>query len=336
MPRERILAFIRDGVLGNQSAENSALILRSILDSLGQHEADRAELSNVPLQSPLYRAATTLPGWLSRDHFPLPVTHCRMALPGSFDEFLAALPRATRHNFRTYARRIQAHFPNQIQIQRLDEPEHLEILLGVAEEIASRTDQRKLGGGFLNDAVTREELTLAAEKGVLRAFVLYLADIPCAFLIGKQHGDTMFARFTGYDPQFRRYSPGMYLLLHCVRELCDSSGSKRVSSYDFGPGNQRYNNSLSNAKWLEATVHIFAPRLRALTIKFVFTVIAVAHRFTRTALTRTKSRDHVVRKWRSVAMNWRKWLSRAPSPVVLGESSRLETISNYPDSGKEA
>jgi hypothetical protein len=60
--------------------------------------------------------------------------------------------------------------------------------------------QRSIGGGFINDAATREEFVLAAKLGMLRAYILYLVGKPSAFLIGTQNLDTFYAHSTGNDP----------------------------------------------------------------------------------------------------------------------------------------
>src|SRR5882672_4479287 len=71
LPQAHTLHFLYEGFLGNQSVENSNILVQGIIKSLHDGDADVAELTGLRLDSPLYRAARHLPNVLCRDNFPV-------------------------------------------------------------------------------------------------------------------------------------------------------------------------------------------------------------------------------------------------------------------------
>jgi CelD/BcsL family acetyltransferase involved in cellulose biosynthesis len=92
----------------------------------------------------------------------------------------------------------------------------LDHLFHDVEEIARKTYQRGLGVGFADTTRMRQRLELAARKGWLRAYLLYLGERPCAFWIGMLYGDTFVSDYTGYDPDLRQFSPGIGLVMRMI------------------------------------------------------------------------------------------------------------------------
>ena len=96
----------------------------------------------------------------------------------------------------------------------------LDRTLQVVERVAEKTRQRKLSRGFNTDAPLLEFFKTQAENGWLRVYTLYLGEEPCALWIGSVYQDSFFSDFLGYDPDYTRYSPGMYLLYQVLLRVC--------------------------------------------------------------------------------------------------------------------
>jgi hypothetical protein len=296
LPQAHTLYFLPEGLLGNQSVASSHLLVRAIMKSLHDGEADFAEVDRLRLDSLLYRAARHLPNILLRDHFPPTVRHRSLILPNSFQDLVASLSRKNRHNVRSQSRRLLEKFRGQIRIQCLRREDELEDLIRDAEEIAKKSYQRTLGMGFSDEFETREELRMEARKGRLYGYVLYLGEKPCAFIIGRRYQGTFYGHSMGYDPEYSRYSPGSFLLMRCLQE----SFLEKTVRVDFGPGNQRYKQIWFSQEWQEATVSISAPTFKAFRINILRTVFVVVHHLGRWFIAKTKLRDKATRTWRTI------------------------------------
>jgi hypothetical protein len=174
--------------------------------------------------------------------------------------------------------------------------------LTAADEVAAADSKRLMGAGFVADRATREELLLAAEKDALRSYFLVVEGRPWAFLIGKRRLDTLYARFAGYNPEFAKYSPGLHLFLRCVEDLYRSKGSVGIWKYDFGPGNQPYNRAMANWETEEATVQLYAPRVRAFGIKLIRTSVIFARLMARKIAKRDIFHDRIFKSWRTLLL----------------------------------
>jgi len=109
----------------------------------------------------------------------------------------------------------------------------------------------------------RARMLLKAERGWLRGSVLYVKDRPCAFWIADVNGDTFGSEYLGYEPEFAKYSPGMYLINHIIEGLCRGE-EHGLTQVDFASGHAQYKELLSTREWQESAVHIFAPGLKGI------------------------------------------------------------------------
>jgi Acetyltransferase (GNAT) domain len=298
LPQARILSF--PYFLGIQSVESSNLLVQEIMKSLREGEADLAELTHLRLDSPLYQAVRHSPGLFCRDHFPAVVRHRTLTLPDNFQDFIASLSRKDRHALRHQTRRLLKAFPGNVRIQCFQSEDQLEEFIQDVDLIASKSYQRSLGMGFVNNLETREKLHIHARKGYLRGYVLYLAEKPCSFLIGERYGGNFYGKFMAYDPQYRRWSPGSFLLMYCIEQCFMPDGNSKIVSIDFGPGNQRYKRALFDQEWQEVCIDIFAPTLKALGINLLRSNLVLVHRLGRSALSMTKHRDEARTLWRKI------------------------------------
>jgi Acetyltransferase (GNAT) domain len=308
LPRARLIRIESGGFLGNQGQESSNFIVRALIAALHNKEADSVEFSSLPMESPLYRSATRLPGLLCRDYFPPQMSHCSLSLPASFRTFLDGLSKKRRRNYLASLNGIEKAFPGQFRVRSLDGDPDLDGFLRDCDQIATKTYQRRLNTGFVNDLATREVMKIYRAKGMLWGYVLELASRPVAFVLGVVQGRVLHLLFMAYDPEYSRLSPGAFLLMGCIKELWASQNE--IKKVDFGHGNHRYKRELCNEQWTEAAVTMFAPRLKWVGVNALRTGLVLTRRAAARILERPKVRDKAVRLWRGLVLKKRSLANR--------------------------
>lgn len=297
----RQLTLIHGGALGNLTTANCQAFVREIRNSLRRGEADLAFLNHVPTDSPLYASASQSPGFLSRDHFPTVAVQRSTTLPASVEELFRGLSRKVRKNLKWQAKKIVEDFGGEVRIRGFRGIAELDELTRDVEEIARKTYQRGLGVGFIDDDNMRPRLRFEAERGWLRAHVLYVTGKACAFWIGSLYGWTFYSSFMGYDPAYAKYSPGMYLIMKTVEGFINRSGTTGPSQIDWGLGDAQYKEVLGNRDWKEAPLYIFAPTFRGIRLSALRTPLALTDRTLRNVLERSALLSKVKKIWRSRA-----------------------------------
>jgi Acetyltransferase (GNAT) domain len=294
VPEVRVLSFQYGGFLGNQSEENSNLIINELAQSLRRGEGDVAVLSYTRQASSIYNAALTAPALLMRDHFPLNETHSMMNLSGTPEEIYRGLPAKHRGNLRRDGKKFRAAFADDVYIRRFERTDQLDELIEIAERIATTTYQRGLGVGFSKTRFVQELLTLEAAKGWLRGFVLSAGRQPCAFLIGNVYSNTFLSEYFGHDPTYSKHSPGMYLLMHAIEELCRDG----VAAIDFGIGKAFYKERFANSHWNESTIYMYAPTWTGMRVKALRTMALLINSVGKRLLERAHVADKIKKIWR--------------------------------------
>jgi CelD/BcsL family acetyltransferase involved in cellulose biosynthesis len=255
----RVLYFVQGGLLGNASAENCEFLVRAVLAQLRAGEASAAEFFGLPTDSPLYRAAMRVPAFFCRDHFPATTIHRYLVLPDSFQEFLNNLPAKERQNIKYRHKRLIKKFSGKVRLSRFWEEDDVQALVSAAEEIAKKTYQRAFGRGFtLAEAAG---LRGEARTGSLRAYILYIEENPCAFLIARWHRGILYGTYAGHDPKYAEYSLGRYLLMCCIEDCFLRNNGERTLIIDPGVGDQPYKRLFTNSERLDAHVAVYAPTL---------------------------------------------------------------------------
>jgi len=321
-PQARILKIPLSGFLGNLSPANSEVLVNEILSTLRRGESDLALLNHVRVDSPFYQAATKVPGFLSRDFFPHFQLHRSTSIPATVEDFHRRLSHKVRKNSKW--KRLLRDFPGGIRIDCIHERDGLERMIRDVEEIARKTYQRGLGVGFKDSAETRELLGLDAEKGRLRAFILYLADRPCAFWVGTVYQRTFHGGYVGYDPEYGRYALGMFLMMRVIEGFCEGGGSHDVAEIDFGLGDAEYKEILGNCTWQEGSLFIFAPNLRGIGLNARRTPVLLVDRLTTAVLARTRLVARIKKAWRDRVRQPKREPSQAGQSAVTLSASKVK------------
>lgn len=82
----------------------------------------------------------------------------------------------------------------------------------------------------------------------------------------------------GFDPQYSKYEPGMYLVINVIEELCRENQAQKAVRIDFGIGDSEWKTILGNQSWCEESVCIFAPTATAVGVNSLQTLVAALDR----------------------------------------------------------
>jgi hypothetical protein len=299
-PRVRALTFIYGGLIGNISAENCDALALEVVKTLRGGQADLAFFNHLRADGAFYSALSQAATCLTRDRFPTLQTHRSLALAGSVDEFWQGLSSKVRKNQRWQSRKLHDAFGGSVHIRCFKDGAELGSAFQEIEQIAKKTYQRALGVGFADDAETRSLMSFKAAKGWLRIFVLYLAGRPAAFWVGTAYRETFHSDLMGYDPEYGKYSPGMYLVLQVIEGFHRSEAERAIQSVDFGLGDAQYKEVLGNRSWQDASVYLFAPHGRGWMLNAIRTPLVWGDKTARWALERARLLQFAKSTWRHV------------------------------------
>jgi hypothetical protein len=296
-PHARCLTFVYGAVHGNNSPESTQVLVEAVMDSLKRGEADVAMFEFVPVGTPLHQLALSIPGFLFRDSRQIGQGHDKLIIPETFEAIYGHMSPKHRKNIKREIRQLFSE-KNAARIRCYDKESDLGEMFHVVEGIAAKTYQRGLGAGFADNSQVRQRLGLAAQKGWLRANVLYIEDRPVAFWIGMLYHRSFVSEYLGYDPEFRRLSPGIVLIMRVIEGFCNRANGDVVQELDFGLGGAEYKSALCSENWMEAPVYIFSPTLRGLKLKAMRSATRAIDRNARKILTSSRFLPRLKRAWR--------------------------------------
>ncbi len=296
-PTLRCLTVVYGGVLGQPKSDLCSLLIGELLKELQRGEAEMIYFNHLRIDCQLYQFARKMPGILGRDYFSKIEPHWTMSVPREMEVFYNSCGKSSRKQFKKCIKRIEKEFPGQLRRVSYTREDQLDEAIRIAAQISSKTYQRALGSGFVDDARTRTLFATAARKGWLRLYVLFIDDEACAFELWLQYGNVYFGHGIGFDPKWRRWRIGTVLFLQTIEQLAND---REVDTIDFGFGDAEYKRSYGNEHWNEASVYIFAPRLYPIFVNLVRTLmmgLSIAVEF---IIKRFGFLGWVKRQWRNV------------------------------------
>ena len=297
-----LCVFPVGGLLGNASNENCKLLIGHVSELLAQGRADHAVFSDLRVDSPLRALLQAESGILRRQSYCATQRHNALQFPTNFVDYFSSLSRKDRHELRRHERMLERDFPDQVRVRCIQREEEVGFLLDAIDKMARKTYQRALGTGFEKTAELEEQYRTAASAGDLRAWLLYIQDKPCAFFLGRKYKSTFFAEYTGYDPEYGKYSPGIFLLLHSIQESFEQVTG--VVGFDLGSGDYTYKRAVCNVGWQEGTAYLYAPSWRG----FLLNVQITCMELTNGVLRKMAKRYGILKKARKL---WQKRASRS-------------------------
>ena len=293
----RTLHVSFDGVIGAETHSDCALVMRMLEAALSRGEADVILLPQLEIGSDMYLAARAVPWWRV-NHLSRQTPHWSTRLPDSYDAFLKSLSSNLRSNVRRFDKRVVKELGDSLVIQRFQDSDHVDQLCADIEAIASRTYQRGLGVGYTGQPLQLALIKLAASRGGLRNWVLYIADVPAAFWLGYAYGGTYWSLATGFDTKYSDLRLGQFLQMRAIADLCNEPG---MVSFDWGAGDAEHKRRFGDHCAAKADVFVSASSLRAVRINAKRTAeLALAH-VAREWVSRTSTGARAKRMWRANA-----------------------------------
>ena len=265
-PEVNVLEFVHGGLRGAASAENSVALIQQVMQSLDQGEADVALWRRLDVHSPLYSGVLQLQPFALRDHFPCDDDQWLMDFPKGLDAFLSSLCRSQRSKLRRKYKKVLKHFAGRVEVRQFCSVADLELAISAMEEIARKSDKRRFGWGFFDTLQIREQMSVAAEGGWLKVFVLYVEDKPVAFWMGTLYNRCLQADHVGYDPAWSEFSPGIFLFLNILEDLRDAD----IEIVDFGGRGSQLKQCFGALRRVESQVNIYAPTLRGVQLSLLY------------------------------------------------------------------
>ncbi len=151
-----------------------------------------------------------------------------------FDAWWQGLSANARQGIKRKAKKIAAHSGGELDVRRFRTADELDAFHAAARGISARTYQeRLLGSGLPEGAAFRAEMHALAATGQVRAWLLYLAGEPIAYLYCPVVEGVVIYAHVGHDPAFNELSPGAVLQLEAMRDLFAAG---RFARFDFTEG----------------------------------------------------------------------------------------------------
>lgn len=182
--------------------------------------------------------------------------HYRIALPGSFDDYLRPMTKSNRRDIKKTLRRFDTAVAGQWRVRCYTSGDEVPSFYGQAARIAQKSWQStRLGLGVNDRPGIERAFGTIARLGWFRSYVLSANDVPIAFQIGFVYKGVYYLKVTGFDPGYAKLHVGVVLLLEILKDLI--SNDLAPGGVDFGTGENLLKARLSNQSTQEAYYYLF-------------------------------------------------------------------------------
>jgi CelD/BcsL family acetyltransferase involved in cellulose biosynthesis len=217
-------------------------------------EADAIYLHSVPTDSALWRH---LEGAAPRSRFLVHLPDGirpfhSLALPDSFDAYLAKFAHKKRYNLRRQLRLLGEQHGGPARARRVVSPADVPAFVDAARHVTARCrlgtrDDSRLARALRAPATLVDQ----ARRGLLRAYVLDCGAAPCAIVLGYQYGRVYHYAEVAYDGALAALSPGAGLLYLLIEDLI---AERPPAAVNFGIGSAQYKREFGNVERRDASV----------------------------------------------------------------------------------
>ena len=190
-PTMRVLEIKKGGRMGQQSKAIDKMLALELLKAARSGQVDSICFDRLPLHSELFHQIQQLPGFFVKERVPHVFCYSQLSLSDSGKDHQQVFTGKILREMRRKTRIVERTFPGQVSLKCFSQPAELDTGICEAMRVAVTTWQHSLGQGFNNTAQTKETFQFFALHGWLRIYVLYLKDVPCAFLAGQLY-NTIF------------------------------------------------------------------------------------------------------------------------------------------------
>ena len=170
----------------------------------------------------------------------------RLALPATWDGYLASLSKKDRHELRRKIRRL-FESGGAVELEVLSEQRDVVAAMDTFLELHTRSRQDKTD--FMTEEMAvffRRMASALAAEGLVRLFLLRINARPAAAVLCFDAGSYLYMYNSGYDPAFAGLSVGLVSKALCLRWAIEN-GKKGLDflrgdepyKYDFGAKDQQ-------------------------------------------------------------------------------------------------
>lgn len=176
----------------------------------------------------------------------------RIRLPEDPGEYWSSFSKNARKKFRRGMKRL-----GDSRLLRVTEEHQVEEFLRHARQVSENSWQSKhFGLRIPGDEADHRKLTLLAQMGTLRSYVLLCEDKPIAFELDTQFNGLLDSDEAAYDRHQADLSPGKLLLVRVLEDLIEENPPKW---FDFGIGDAEYKRLFANHETEAAAVWLVPP-----------------------------------------------------------------------------
>jgi CelD/BcsL family acetyltransferase involved in cellulose biosynthesis len=171
-------------------------------------------------------------GYIS--YTPLQYQRYYIDLRQSFAEYKAKFSAKSRSTLARKVRKFAEHSGGEVQWRCYSSAEEMREFHHLARQVSAKTYQeRLLDAGLPESAAFRQETERLAACGRARAYILFDADKPIAFLFCPVREGVLLYQYLGYDPAYMSWSPGTVLQWQALEAIF---GERRFAFFDFTEG----------------------------------------------------------------------------------------------------
>jgi hypothetical protein len=234
-------------------------IARQALESARNWRSDFHVLAlfDIPVTGELWQLVTQatnpVPGFRPIPATPEPIVKREIALPETFEVFLASLSSKKRNSLRRHERDLMKQSDDTLTFDRITDPADVPAYLGEVEQVYRRSWQgQTMGGQRASESQTRF-LQRVAEHGWFRSYIVRCNAAPVCYGLGYQYGGVYYGEDMAYDIEWRQCAPGNYMFIKLIEDLFDSDTPRMV---EFGTGDNVFKQQFSNTMGAAQTIYL--------------------------------------------------------------------------------
>jgi len=244
MTKDKILRFIAsqevsdycDFITLDERREESYENLLSYLKT-NYSDIEKIELMNIQSSSPML---SFLPGFAPEYGYSSSFAETEVAplleLPSSYEDYIKSLSKKCRHELRRKLRRMESL--EGVKVTKITDTKELqsslETFIALHRE-GSPSKQRFWGKKGMSSFFLEIASRFSRQKWVELNF-LYHEDRIMAALLNFSYSDQVYFYNVAFNKDFARYSPGIFLFNHCIKQAI-SEGKRKA---DFLRGREKY------------------------------------------------------------------------------------------------
>ena len=159
-----------------------------------------------------------------------------LELPSSYDDYMASLSKKNRHELQRKLRRMESL--GGVKITRIADTKQLQSSLVKFIDLhkeGSPSKEKFWGKKGMSDFFQEIASRFSLQKWV-ELNLLFYEDSIMAGLLNFSYSDQILFYNVAFDKDFARYSPGLFLFNHCIKEAI-SEGKRKA---DFLRGREKY------------------------------------------------------------------------------------------------